>query len=182
MKERFRFRGRVHTRALLEAIERVPGMWSWITERQDYDGSAHAETQCIVLRGPAGPDMDRPFDCLEAGDWWASDVVRAALDDVLGQIFEFAPWKELGRVMVVRLPPDASVLEHIDEGAYAEHYTTRLHVAMTNTPRAYLEVDGERLHMAQHDCWQFDHRRKHSARNLYYGRPRIHLIADMVEE
>lgn len=175
------YRGRVFTRALLDAVERVPGMWGWFTERQDYEGSAHVDTECIVLRGPAGPDIDRPFDCIQADSWWPADVLGAAYWDVLDQLHELVPHTALGRVMLVRLKPGGWVRPHVDEGAYAEHYTTRLHVAMTDSPLAYLRVGGEVQTFDRHECWSFNHRMLHEARNCDTV-PRVHLIADLIEE
>ena len=182
MEHPFALRGHVYTHALLEAIERVPRMWTWLTERQDYKGSAHADTQCIVLRGPSGELMDEPFDCIQADDYWPADVLRAPMLDVLGQLQVIAPWRELGRMMVVRLKPGGYVLPHVDEGAYANHYTTRLHVAMTDSPLAFLNVRDKPRSFRQHECWQIDHLSSHYARNCDSVSPRIHLIVDLLEE
>jgi hypothetical protein len=181
VKPPFLYRGRVFTRALLDSIP--PKMWGWVTERQDYEGSAHVDTETIMLRGPAGEDVDRPFDCIETSSWWAADVLgaRGAYWDVLDQLREIVPHTALGRVMLVRLKPGGWVRPHVDEGAYAEHYTTRLHVAMTETPRAYLRVGGQVQTFDQHECWSFNHRMLHEARNCDTV-PRVHLIADVVEE
>ena len=182
MEHPFALRGHVYTHALLEAIERVPRMWTWLTDRQDYKGSAHKDTECIVLRGPGGPAIDKPFDCIQADDYWQADVVRAPMLDVLGQLQAIAPWSRLGRMMAVRLKPGGYVTPHVDEGGYADYYTSRLHVAMTESPLAFLEVGGQTQVFRQHELWQIDHKREHSARNCDTVSPRIHLIVDLLEE
>ena len=41
----------LNVQPLLDKIATKPSLWDEITIRQDYEGSAHHDTKCIILRG-----------------------------------------------------------------------------------------------------------------------------------
>lgn len=55
--------------AALDEIEARPVLWSLFTGRQKAEGSAHHDTECIILRGPAVPDAQSVFTDLVAHDY-----------------------------------------------------------------------------------------------------------------
>ena len=178
--DRFLLLGNVDTSRLLASVEDRPELWGEITLRQEYEGTAHADTETIFLRGPvvSPDDLGNIFDIIEATEYGAASVLLDDYEDLLGQLAQIVRVEELGRVMIVRLEPGGRITELTDEGEYAQHYQ-RFHIAMTDSPRASLTVAGESRSFGQHELWRFNHQRPHSAANDG-DEPRIHLIFDAV--
>lgn len=166
------------TQPLLDALAANPELWGEITVRQDYPGSAHHDTQCIFLRGPAEFTPHEYQGTLDAHDFPALDVLRHPVEQLLKPVLESLGATELGYVLVVALKPGGVITEHTDEGAYAEHYS-RFHIALTQSRWASLRVGGYFQNFAQGELWEFNHRVPHSGDN-FGPEPRIHLIFDAV--
>tara|TARA_R110002096_G_scaffold17205_5_gene59491 strand:- start:807 stop:1319 length:513 start_codon:yes stop_codon:yes gene_type:complete len=149
-------------------------LWDRVTVRQDFQGTAHSKTRTVFFRGPARPE----WDCVPSVDTYGADALQDIYADLLADVYNLLPIKELGRVMLVELAPGGEIREHTDEGAYAEHFD-RFHIAITNSPKSSLTVGGEEKSFGQGECWWFNHRLPHSAANLDRSR-RVHLIFDAV--
>ena len=164
---------------VLEALDAHKEMWSEITIRQEYPGSAHHDTECIFARGPEAFTPDKFFFDLGSYDYPAMDrladvlvpVLRPLLNDVLKVT-------ELGRVLIVNLKAGGSVDEHIDEGTYADYFA-RFHVVISTNPYCYNITGGEPAHWAVGECWWFDHKKPHAATNQGET-DRVHIIIDAV--
>lgn len=157
---------------LLGAI--TPGMWRDVTLRQEFQGSAHRDTEAIFLRGPKSFAAAR--DDLTSIPHLASTVleIRSACESILSGIpVEFC---EVGRAMIVSLKPGGRIDRHSDDGAYAERFS-RFHVALQSDAGNLFTVGDDVFHMEPGQCWWFDHRSEHEVRNDS-GRARIHLIFD----
>jgi hypothetical protein len=161
--------------ALLDAN---PAWWRDITMRQDYLGSAHAATHCIYLRGPAGFTFEEYFLELAALDYPRLPTALAALMPVVRPLLRAIDWRELGRILIVRLPAGAELDEHIDQGEYARHYA-RFHIPLVTNADCALVVAGEPQHMAVGEAWWFNHHKPHYAYN-HGETERVHLIVDAV--
>lgn len=160
---------------LLYELERNPELWGRHTWRQDYPGSAHHDTQAILLRMPRVITPHSIFNDLEAVDWPEYDRLPSARWLVEGVCRTVGATK-LGRVMIVSLKPGGSIDPHVDEGDYADHYD-RFHVDLYGS--SAFTVDSESVEMAVGDAWWFNHKREHRVVNGSDG-PRIHLIIDAV--
>lgn len=165
------------SKALAE-IEARPSLWSIFSGRQETPGSPHHDTECIVLRGPAVPDLESVFTDLGAYDY---PVLHALPETVnlLQALFSDpeVPKFGLGRVMIVKLKAGGRVDEHIDEGAYAEWYDTRLHLVLQSEPGNTFTNASESRWMQPGTLWRFDHCAAHSVFNGSDA-PRIHIILD----
>ena len=172
----FRRMGSIKLPDLLSQIEEQPELWDAVTTRQDFPGTSHGDTRTIFLRGPERME----WDCIPSVDAYGAAAFPGPYASILAQLRELIPISELGRMMVVELAGGGVISEHIDEGAYAEHYG-RFHIALTDSPMASLTVGGEQRNFAQGECWWFNHQLPHSGRNSGTT-PRIHLIFDAVLE
>lgn len=168
----------IDTSKALAEIESRPVLWSLFTGRQDQPCSPHHDTECIVLRGPAVPDLQSVFTDLVTYDY---PVIHALPETVnlLQGIFTDpeVPDFLLGRVMIVKLNAGGSIDAHIDEGAYAEHFDTRLHLVLSSEKGNLFTCGGESIWMQPGELWKFDHRKMHSAVNDS-STSRIHVIID----
>ena len=159
--------------AAIAEIAKHPELWSLITLRQDYAGSAHRDTETIVLRGPTS--ADGIFDNLDGVDYayFADLYFTAAL---LRQALQPLAWRELGRIMIVRLKAGGVIRPHTDEGAYARYYA-RFHLVLESSPDCVFTAGGESVHMAPGELWWFNHQVEHSVVNN--GPDRTHVIVDL---
>lgn len=163
---------------LLAALDARPDWWNEIVIRQIFLGSAHHMTQSIHLRGPLSFCYEDAFLSTATQDYPLLEPLMPVLMPVLSPLLTAIAYRELGRVLIVRLPPGGALDPHIDQGVYAEHFD-RYHVALRTNADCCLVVDDEPQHMAAGEAWRFDHRKTHSAFNRG-SVERIHLILDAV--
>lgn len=178
MKNFHRVASGLNVAPLLAALDAHPGLWSEILIRQEYPGSAHHDTECIFLRGPIAFTPQEYQGTIDAHDYPAMYPLLDGIAPLLRPILHALGATELGYVLIVRLKPGGHIDEHIDEGAYADHYS-RFHIALTGSPGATLTAGDERQHFAPGECWWFNHKATHSADNDA-GDWRIHVIFDAV--
>lgn len=159
--------------AAIAELSKHTELWSLITLRQDYAGSAHRDTETIVLRGPTS--IENLFEDLECIDYdcftqlyFTANLLREAL----------APlhWRELGRVMIVRLKAGGRITPHVDEGRYARYFA-RFHLVLESSLGCLFTAGGESVHMAPGELWWFNHQVEHSVVNN--GPDRTHIIVDL---
>lgn len=164
---------------LVDQVAEQPSLWKLITTRQDYEGSAHHDTECIFLRWCRDQSLAAAWTALDAV--WLPTVdalsgMHAPLLALLQALRPNGDPLELGRVILVNLPAGGVIDEHLDEGAYAEHYD-RFHISLQSDEGNRFWVDGESFHALPGEAWWFNHRRKHSVRNDS-ATDRLHLIVD----
>lgn len=165
---------------LLQLIDANPDWWNAITIRQNFLGSAHHQTQCIHLRGPTSFVFEDAFMRTETLDYPLLESCIDALMPVLRPLLTAIDWSDLGRILIVRLPPGCALDPHVDEGRYAAHFA-RFHVALRANDQCALVVEDQPQHMAPGEAWWFNHRTTHSAHN-HGDTERIHLIVDARSE
>lgn len=166
----------MHVNSAVDELRANPQLWNLFTLRQTTPGSAHHDTECIVLRGPKTISTESVFNDLDA-DWLpyvgSLGAISGAVIDAL-QALE--PIDALGRVMVVKLKPGGRITPHVDEGAYAEYYD-RFHMVLDSQVGNWFSCGAESIVMHTGELWQFNHRLLHSAANLSQS-DRIHIIID----
>lgn len=163
---------------LMQLIDANPDWWQQITIRQQFLGSAHHATQSIHLRGPTSFTFDDVFLDTASLDYPLLARCIDALMPVLRPLLRAIQWRELGRVLIVRLPAGAQLDEHVDEGRYAKHFA-RFHVPLRTNEQSALVVEDSHLLMPAGEAWWFNHRRSHWAYNAGET-DRVHLIVDAV--
>lgn len=168
---------------LLKKIEANPHLWAEHTERQNYPGSAHKDTETIYLRWATDKSIAGGFYCLESEDHFETiqklapeifPVCELALELILGvdrNKFE----DRVGRVILTKLKPGGKITEHVDEGPYADYYD-RFHVCLSGDSGFW--CDGQVQGMKPGQLWWFNHKLRHEVQNGPLER--IHLIIDVV--
>lgn len=168
-------------RRLLTSLDTVPALkqiaehrdfWGLIKVRQQYEGSAHADTESIVLRGPSS--AEDLWNNLESYDYPQLVQLPAVLD-LLREVSSAIRAREIGRLMLVRLKADGWIRPHVDEGAYARYYA-RFHLVLESNSACVFTCGDESVHMAPGELWWFNHQLPHSVTNK--GPARTHLIMD----
>jgi hypothetical protein len=159
-------------RPALEELAGHPELWELLQLRQQYAGSAHVDTETIVLRGPTS--AENLFDNLDCVYFESFHQLRASFA-LFRYVREFLKAREVGRVMIVRLKPDGWIRPHVDEGAYARYYA-RFHLVLDSNPACRFACGEEKATMAPGELWWFNHQKTHSVINN--GAARTHLIMD----
>jgi len=163
---------------LLAEIDQHPDLWRQITARQDHPESAHKDTECIFLRGPAEMTRHGVQHDLSALDYPALALLRDPAANLVNPLMQSLGITELGRAMIVRLRPGGSITPHADEGDYAAHFA-RFHFSLQSDEGNLFVCGGEVVHMHPGSAWWFAHRVEHFVVNRS-ERPRLHLILDAV--
>lgn len=165
---------------LVDAIASRPELWDRVTVRQSYEGSAHADTECIYIRGPRAFTPEMYFNDLGSID--CGDEINA-LDPALGDLLrplinDTLKVEQLGRILIVKLKAGGQLTPHIDEGAYADHFS-RFHLCLTGGNGNELVAGDESATFKPSELWWFDHKVNHLATNNS-TQDRIHVIIDAV--
>lgn len=155
------------------------GLWDFFTARQDARGSAHHDTRCILMRAPDATEItaDVWFNVTESVDTGAV-VHLPAVCALVASACDRLKVVELGRVMLVELAPGGHIDRHVDEGAYAAHFS-RFHLPLVSAPGNEFHNGVEQLHMQPGELWQFNQHAEHEVFNRS-DTPRIHLIIDAI--
>lgn len=166
---------------LLDLLDAKPELWDQIKVRQQADGSAHKNTECIFVRGPENFTMDKYFFDLGSYDYPAMRELESELVPLLKPLLvDLLQVTELGRVLIVKFKPGGHIDKHIDEGKYADYFA-RFHVALSTNPRATLTVGGQTRNLGAGEAWWFNHKLEHYGDNLG-DTDRIHIIFDAVTD
>jgi len=165
---------------LYDALEAEPALWDQDTLRQTYPGTSHADTQCIILRGPSVMgSVEAIQDNLVAVDYPALlDLPEAGF--LMYNIAARIGTQVLGRVMLTKLKPGGVITPHIDEGLYAHHYS-RFHLPIRSEHGNWFNCGNARVWMKPGELWWFNHQEEHSVENTS-NQPRIHLIVDAITQ
>lgn len=163
----------LNTRPAMTELGRRPELWALIQLRQQYAGSAHVDTETIVLRGPTS--AENLFDNIESVDY-AYFIELPAITQLIRYAIEPLHYRDLGRLMIVNLKAGGEITPHTDEGAYARYFA-RFHLVLESSPACIFTAGGESVHMAPGELWWFNHQVEHSVVNN--GPDRTHLIMDL---
>ena len=163
---------------MIDKLEAKSEMWNDITIRQDYLGSAHADTECIFIRGPLAFTPEDYFNDLSAAPYPAAPVFQEEFKLLMEPLMEAIGLTQLGRVLIVKLKPGGHVKEHSDEGRSADYYS-RFHIVLTTNEQCTNTTGGESVHWPVGSAWWFNHKAPHTADNGG-DTDRIHIIVDAV--
>lgn len=176
MSNFFRYEEGLDVGPLVETIKKYPNLWKDITIRQEFEGTAHKDTETIYIRGP--------LEWTREGYQEQTDAVNYLVPrDLIQHVYPFVRKVQsmmthgtVGYVMIVNLKAGGYIKVHIDQGKYADTYE-RFHVPLiTNDECTFLNGD-EMVRMKAGELWEFNHRDFHSFNNGGET-DRWHLIID----
>ena len=156
---------------VLGRLAGMPQLWQQVTMRQNYEGSAHRDTETIFLRAPERiQDVLNVIESVEMPEMQALEM-----SEIIDALCKKIGIRDLGRVMLVKLKPKGVIKPHTDEGAYARYFA-RFHCVLSTSPGCMFHAGGDAVHMQAGEVWWFNHRVQHEVRNG--DAERIHLIFD----
>lgn len=161
---------------ILNALAVRPELWNQNPLRTTHPASPHQETDDIwVLFNRIPENEAEVVDDLDVIPYsaWSELPIRAVVLDLMRRI----DGMRLGRVLITRLAPGASIPEHVDQGAPATYYE-RYHLALQSYPGALNHSGGETVNYRMGEFWHFDNKAPHSIVNNSED-DRIVLIMDV---
>jgi hypothetical protein len=162
----------LEVRAACAELQARPELWGLLQLRQQFEGSAHIDTETIVLRGPTS--LEGIFENLDCIDFDTTEQLPATCA-LIRHVIGFLKAREVGRVMLVRVKTDGWIRPHRDEGGYARYYA-RFHLVLDSNAACRFRCGEEKVVMAPGELWWFNHQITHSVING--GPARTHLIMD----
>lgn len=152
-----------------------PELFDEMTLRQDFEGSPHKDTKCVILRWCKSLDLNSAFTEIPAFNFPAMGKLPS-VHELIQYTLHRVSASELGRVLIVSLCPSGRILPHADEGTYADYYE-RFHIALNSEEGSHFKCGDETVHMKTGELWYFNHKAEHEVSNLS-SEPRVHLIID----
>jgi quercetin dioxygenase-like cupin family protein len=149
---------------LLHAVENRYDLFAMTVARQSFENSPHADTMTVFVRGPLGWTRDWYQHDIGAMDYPAAQILAEPLREVVAPVIRRLQIAQLGRVMIVELPPGGRIARHVDQGEYARHYQ-RWHLVLSGGPRATLTCDGNVVQCLPGRLFWFNHHLPHEAAN-----------------
>lgn len=168
--------------ALLSSLMQQEELWNQYTLRTSYQGSAHSEVSDIWLRFNDFAKYKEGEYGLIFGDcssinypaWEKLPEVQKLIEELMCKVNA----KELGRVIITRMPSGAKIIPHVDEGKYAELYN-RYHIILQNEQGSIFRCGNEVICMKTGDVYWFNTSLEHEVINNS-DNERITLIVDLL--
>lgn len=160
---------------ILVALAAKPWLWNQFDLRTTHPQSPHQDCDDILVRFNDTSDPSAvidDLDCIPYPAW-----TELPIQDLVLNVMRAVRGVRLGRVIISRLAPGASIAPHVDQGAPATYYT-RYHVALQSGPGA-LNISGDETIIYQPgELWWFDNRVEHEIVNNGAD-DRIALVIDV---
>lgn len=170
---------------LLLAIKRQPHLWREDTYLRDYPQGPFGMIESIILRFPERTvheteELMRQHlavtDQHESQDYPPYKLLPEARSLIMSLMTRVGG-ERLGRCMINRVPPGASIYPHADTAAHAEYYD-RFHIVLASNPASAFRAGDEVVNMGVGEVWWFDNSIEHEVKNEG-DCDRIHLIVDI---
>lgn len=113
---------------------------------------------------------DKPFQA----HWYYQDL-RRVLEPLVNAVYHHVQGKELGGVLITRIPPGKQVFPHIDRGWHATHHS-KYCICVSATDKQVFAFDDASLVCKTGDVFFFDNSYRHWVKNDDASEPRISVI------
>lgn len=144
---------------------------------RQFPGSPHHQVDDILLRGP---DLDQGLVEIHNDlrcDWYDEAHALPSCRVLTEDLMHAVGGRELGRVIITRLPSGASIEPHIDEGDAAAYYR-RYHYCVQGEPGNTFIIGHHAQQMKSGEFWRVNTRLMHSVINNSFN-DRIHIVIDI---
>lgn len=148
---------------ILWALQKNPQIWDTNNARTGYVQSPHYQLHDVWVR--YAPDMNYVGDgsCEHDIQWLIDEdtlPVRGLIDDIM----QMVGGKELGGVLITRIPAGKTCLPHVDVGWHAENFE-KIGVQIQSAPNQKFCFESEELETVAGDVFWFDNRYLHWVTN-----------------
>lgn len=166
----------IDTMPALAALAAQPHLWNAHDIRTRYEQSPHHQADDILLFFNDIPeDFSEVVNDIQTRPYpaWSALPVK----DMVLNLMRAVGGVQLGRVIISRLAPGASIKPHADQGAPAEFYQ-RYQIMLQCLPGVLFRAGDETVQMKTGDAWWFDNSQEHGVVNNSAD-DRIALIVDI---
>lgn len=136
--------------------------------------SPHRHAEDVLIRFNAMPEAGDELSVLE-DDVMIDYLTIPAINDIVELTKKLVGGKEVGRVMLSKLPEGKMIYAHADTGSYAEKYK-RYHFCIT-AEDCLFRSGNEIVKMMPGEIWWFNNLIEHELFNRVADR--VHLIMDI---
>lgn len=154
---------------LVALLDRQPWLWDEHTERRLAPGSPHAGMTDIWIRYRAREELTTPQAYIERHTpvWYpAWKALEPGLRPIVARVIESEQPRELGGLLITRIPPGGHIGWHDDRGSWhAEHFQRKVYVPLRANDRCVNYCAGERAVMRPGEAWFFDNLLPHAVEN-----------------
>lgn len=168
----------IDVKPLILALEQCEYLFGEHTFRQNYEGSAHRDTETIFLKWAKNNTRENIQQGLSVVDMPELQILPEA-EVLIDRATELVGARVEGRALIVRLKPGGKIIPHADSGLYADTFE-RFHLCLqSDGSEFFVEEDGfsTSFFMKPGELWWFNHKCTHWAENDSKI-PRINLIID----
>lgn len=150
---------------LIQQLERNPDVWDRHTLRtQGYDTTPHKAVSDVWVRFRDWSEFDGDAASFANGEhesvWYPCVHQIPAAWSLARRVYRHVGGKQLGGVLITRIPPGGEVKPHSDHGWHAEHYEKFAVQVKGNKEQAFCFEDGE-LRPLPGDLYTFQNDRTH---------------------
>jgi len=155
------------TRALSE-LDAHPELWNQHSLRTRRYQTPHKEVSDIWVRYNDFENLAKDAYAFtqmpHESVWYPCIEAIPRVKELAEEVFDYVHGKELGGVLITRVPPGGSVEPHIDTGWHAGHYEKFAIQLMGNKDQAFC-FESDELRPLQGDLYTFDNSKTHWVTN-----------------
>jgi hypothetical protein len=153
--------------ALRDQLKAHPELWNANPGRLG-EGSPHAQAQDIWVRFRDRAELKEPADFAAPHQavWYPCIYQLPAAVELVTQVVEMVGARELGGVLITKIPPGKKILPHHDRGGWhAEYYNCKIYVPIQSDEDCINYCEDEMVCMLPGTAWIFDNLKVHSVEN-----------------
>lgn len=175
MKHFYKLAEGANVHPLLHSLQLQPELWNANTLRTTFPNSPHSEADDILVffNSLESKDIMNDKATIPYPAWQKLPQARALVFDLM----RMAEATQLGRVIITRLKPGASIKPHKDEGDPVTFYK-RYQIALQSLPGSVFKIGEEEVTFQTGEVWLINNKEEHS---VYNGslEDRIVMIVDV---
>jgi hypothetical protein len=157
--------GRFDVYTLLEQIEAHPEIWNRYGARKEV--YQHSQMSDIWVRYNDYNNFNgdlAEFNKEHIAVWYPESYKIPAVFGLVDSVFDYVGGKQLGGVLITKIPPKGQVAKHIDSGWHASYYE-KFAVQLMGNKRQAFQFEGFSLSALPGELYTFDNSRTHWVTN-----------------
>lgn len=157
---------RFSTDALSRQLGDHPELWNQYTSRLSHPMSPHRHTDDIWLRF-AEENLGKPDEKVMGAHksvWYPASDTLSAGKALAEEMYRYVDGKELGGVLIIRVPPGKAIYKHVDSGWHAQYYK-KIAVQISGDPEQEFAFEDGSLSALAGDSYWLDNAYPHWVTN-----------------
>lgn len=159
--------GGFHVEPLIEQIDANPDVWNRHRVRTELYGTPHNAVSDIWVRYNPWENFRgdlQAFNQPHVSEWYPVLAQIPAVKPLVGEVYRKVGGRQLGGVLITRIPPGGRVEPHIDGGWHAGYYE-KFAIQLRGDERQAFCFEDASLSALPGDLYTFDNSRLHWVTN-----------------